>query len=424
MTDQQEFERQVEANFGWNFGANLWDIAFITFGMSLVSQTTIMPLLVSELTASKIVIGLIPVIYRLGFLLPQFLTANFSERLRVSKPFVMLLGGLGERVPYLLIGLVVLWLAVPAPTLTLALFYLLLATTATTNGMATPAWFSMIAKVIPVHRRGLWSGVARSLGALLGIAGGAFSGRLLTNWPFPQNYGYSFLAAFAFVAISWLGLAANREPASPSVKPHTSLGSYLRRLPEVLRRDNNYVRFVISRSVAIVGAMAGGYFVVYGKENIEGALEQVGTLTAILIGTQAVTNLLWGLLADRKGHKVVLCAAAAFMAVTATIAWLASSPAWLWVTFGLLAVSMSGESVSRMNIILEFCAPEDRPTYIGLTNTLLAPATLAPILGGALATWFSYRGMFVVAAIFSVAGSVLLAFWVKEPRAVGYAPAE
>jgi len=170
--------------------------------------------------------------------------------------------------------------------------------------------------------------------------------------------------------------------------------------------------------------MAGGFFMVYGKENIEGALEQVGALTAILVGTQAVMNLLWGLLADRKGHKIVLCGAAVAMAVTALVGWMATSPAWLWATFGLLAISMSADSVSRMNIILEFCAPEDRPTYIGLTNTLLAPATLAPILGGALATWFSYRGMFVVAAIFSVAGSVLLAFWVKEPRAVGYAPAE
>jgi len=422
MADQAIFQRQVEANFRWNFCANLWDIAFITFGMNLVSQTTIMPLLVSELTTSKVAIGLIPAIYSLGFLLPQLLTANFAERLRLNKPFVMLLGGLGERVPYLLIGLVVLWLAVPAPTLTLILFYLLLATTATTNGMATPAWFSMIAKVIPVHKRGLWSGVARSLGALLGIAGGAFSGRLLTNWPFPQNYGYSFLVAFAFVAISWLGLAANREPASPSVKPHTSLGSYLRRLPEVLRRDDNYVRFVISRSVAIVGAMAGGYFMVYGKENIEGALDQVGTLTAILIGTQAVTNLAWGLVADRRGHKIVLGGAAFAMALTALVGWLASSPAWLWATFCLLGVAMSAESVSQMNIILEFCAPEDRPTYIGLTNTLLAPArTLAPILGGAMATWFSYRGMFLIAAAFSILGGVLLAFWVKEPRTVGQA---
>jgi MFS family permease len=425
MADQQSFARQVEANFRWNFGANLWDIAFITFGMNLVSQTTIMPLLVSELTTSKVAIGLIPAIYSLGFLLPQLLMANFAERLRVNKPFVMLLGGLGERVPYLLIGLVVLGLALPAATLALILFYLLLATTATSNGMATPAWFSMIAKVIPVHKRGLWSGVACSLGALLGIAGGAFSGRLLANWSFPQNYGYSFLIAFVFVAISWLGLAANREPPSPTVKPRTSLGSYLRRLPEVLRRDNNYVHFVVSRSVANVGAMAGGFFMVYGKENIEGALEQVGTLTAILVGTQAVVNLLWGLVADRKGHKVVLCGAAASMAATALVGWMASSPVWLWATFCLLAIAMSADSVSRMNIILEFCAPEDRPTYIGLTNTLLAPArTLAPILGGALATWFGYRSMFIVAAMLSVMGSMLLALWVKEPRAIRHAAEE
>ncbi|MFN2132240.1 MAG: MFS transporter [Anaerolineae bacterium] len=416
---QESYERHVQANYRWNFAANLWDIAFITFGLNLVSQTTIMPLLVSELTTSRIAIGLIPAIYSLGFLLPQLLMASHAEGLRVNKPFVMLLGGLGERGPYLLIGLAILWLGRPAPALTLILFFLLLATTATSNGMATPAWFSMIAKVIPTQKRGLWSGTARSLGALLGIAGGAFSGRLLANWPFPQNYSYSFLAAFLFAAISWLGLASNREPASPTVKPRTSLGAYLRRLPEVLRRDSNYLHFLVTRSVTSLGTMAAGFFMVYGKENVAGALEQVGTLTAILVGTQAVMNFAWGLLADRKGHKIVLTAAAAAMALTAGVGWLASSPAWLWATFALLGIAMSAESVSQMNIILEFCAPEDRPTYIGLTNTLLAPAkTLGPILGGALATWLSYRGMFAVAAVVSVLGALLLLIWVREPRHV------
>jgi MFS family permease len=70
-----------------------------------------------------------------------------------------------------------------------------------------------------------------------------------------------------------------------------------------------------------------------------------------------------------------------------------------------------------MNIILEFCAPEDQPTYIGLTNTLLAPTqTLAPIVGGWLATWAGYREMFVVALALSILGGVVLALWVREPR--------
>jgi MFS family permease len=69
-----------------------------------------------------------------------------------------------------------------------------------------------------------------------------------------------------------------------------------------------------------------------------------------------------------------------------------------------------------MNIILEFCAPEDRPTYIGLTNTLLAPGMLAPVLGGWLATWAGYEGLFVVALVASLLGGVLLAVSVREPR--------
>ena len=418
MTDQDSFQRQVEANLTWNFWVNLIDQVFIMFGLNLVSQTTIMPLLVSELTPSKIAIGLIPATYNLSYLLPQLLTANLSERLRRKKPFVMLVGSVGERVPYLLIGLAVWWLAKPAPTIALVAFFLLLATSAASNGTATPAWYSMIAKVIPVHRRGLWSGLGRSLGALLGIAGAGLAARILEGWPFPRNFGFCFVLAFISAAISWGGLSLTREPASPTVKPRTSQGHYLRQLPALLQRDGNYLRFLVGRSVANLGTMAAGFLMVYGKEDIPGALEQVGTLTAVLVGSQAVTNLLWGVVADRKGHKIVLCGAAFFMALAVAAAWAASSPAWLWAAFALLGISTAADSVSRMNIILEFCSPEDRPTYIGLTNTLLAPGMLAPVIGGWLATWAGYRPMFLVAGVLSVLGSALLALWVQEPRHV------
>lgn len=416
MSNQEGFERQVEANFPWNFCVNLVDGVFYTLGLSIVSQATIMPLLVSELTPSKVAIGLIPATYNVSYLLPQLLTANFAERLRHKKPFVMLLGSIGERVPYLLMGLAVWWLARPAPTAAAIVFFLLLATTAASNGTATPAWYSMIAKVIPVGRRGLWSGLGRSLGALLGIAGAGLAARVLEGWPYPRNYGLCFTLAFASVTISWVGLSLTREPASPTVKAATGQRHYLRQLPAILRRDRNYVRFLIGRSVANLGTMAGGFLMVYGKENVAGALEQVGILTAVLIGSQAVMNLAWGVVGDRAGHKVVLCGSAVAMALAAAAAWGGGSLVGLWIAFALLGVSLSADSVSRMNIILEFCAPEDQPTYIGLTNTLLAPGMLAPVIGGWLATWAGYRGMFAVAALVSLLGGALLALWVREPR--------
>jgi MFS family permease len=116
------------------------------------------------------------------------------------------------------------------------------------------------------------------------------------------------------------------------------------------------------------------------------------------------------------GHKVVLVGAAVAMAAAATVAMAVPSVAGLWLAFALLGLSLSAESVSHMNIILEFCAPEDRPTYIGLTNTLLAPGMLAPVLGGWLATWAGYRGLFGAAIVFSLLGGLVLMLWVREPR--------
>jgi MFS family permease len=417
MANEADFEREVEANFPWNFSVNVWDILFIMFGMNLVSRATVMPLLVSQLTSSKMAIGLIPAVYGLGYYLPQLLTANYAEGLRHKKPFLMLVGGVGERLPYLLIGLAVWWLAEPAPAVALAAFFLLLGASAASNGVATPAWFDMIGKVIPVRKRGLYSGLGHGLGALLGIAGAMLTGQILADWPYPRNFGLCFSLAFVAMVISWVGLALNREPESPTVKPPTHFGHYLSQLPMVLRRDRNYACFLLARSIANLGGMAGGFFMVFGASHFGIGGREAGTLTAVLVGAQAVMNFLWGLVADQRGHKAVLCGAAFSMALAAMVSWIASSPTWLLATFGLLGVSTSGDSVSGMNIILEFCEPEDRPTYVGLTNTLLAPGTaLSPLLGGWLAIWAGYRGMFVAALLIASIGGALLALWVREPR--------
>ena len=45
---------------GWNFSVNLWDITLITLGLSLISRETVIPVLVSQLTDSKLVFGLVP----------------------------------------------------------------------------------------------------------------------------------------------------------------------------------------------------------------------------------------------------------------------------------------------------------------------------------------------------------------------------
>lgn len=402
----------------WNFVVNLWDIVFIMLGISMISRETVMPVLINHLTDSKLAIGLIPAIYSLGSSLPQLLVANFSERLRYKKPFVMLIGGAGERGGYLLIGLSVWLFAESAPTVALVLFFVFLAYAAFAMGIGTPPWYDMIAKVIPTQRRGLWSGLAHGLGALTAVAGAYVVGYVLEGYAYPQNFVILFMVGFAIMMVSWGGLALTREPPSTTVKARVTMISYLQQLPALLRRDHNYARFLLSRTVAVLGTMATGFYMVYGIERFQVAGAAVGFLTAVLVASQALLGLVWGVVADRWGHKLVLTGGALLLMLAALTAWLTTTQGGLTVVFFLLGAAIAAELTSSLNIILEFCAPEDRPTYIGLTNTLLAPTlALAPILGGWLATLTGgYHNLFLVAAACAGLGALLLLLWVREPR--------
>lgn len=415
--DQTTLQREVEKNFRWNFTVNAVDITFFTLATNLVSQSTIIPLLVSKLTDSKLAIGLITAIYSLGYYLPQLFTANYTERMSRKKPFLVLFSGLCERPPYFLIGLVLLWLAKPAPGLALVLFAVLLAISTCTGGLLSPAWYDLIGKVIPLEYRGVWWGTGNSLGALLGVAGAALSGWLLTAYEFPRNFAYCFLAAGAALVLSYIGLVLNREPDSPVVKKSVSQRDYFKQLPAVLSRDNNFVRFLISRSISNLSWLSIGFITVYGVEKLHVSSAEVGGLTAVLVGTQAVMNLGLGRIADRHGNKVVLVAGVIGAGLTALITLLAGSAAWFWVIYVLLGFSLSAENIGSLNIILEFCTDEDRPTYIGLTNTILAPTKiLAPILGGWLAGVAGYRPLFVTALAVASLAAVVMISWVREPR--------
>jgi MFS family permease len=221
------------------------------------------------------------------------------------------------------------------------------------------------------------------------------------------------------MAVSWVMLALNREPPSTEVKPSIPITRYFRQLPAVLRTNANYRRYVISRGVILFGTMAGSFYIIYGREELGVTMTEIGYFTLLLTISTFAMNLIWGLLADRIGHKAILCIAGAILALTAASALFAPSQAWLALTFVLLGAYVAADTVSSLNIILEFCAPADRPTYIGLTNTLLAPLfAFAPIVGGLVATAFGFSTLFGLALISALIGTIMLTIWVREPRRV------
>jgi hypothetical protein len=97
--------------------------------------------------------------------------------------------------------------------------------------------------------------LGHGLGALTAIAGASFVGYVLGSFAYPQNFVILFLVGFFFMMVLWGGLALTREPPSITVKARVSLFAYLQQLPTLLRRDHNYARFLLSRTVAVLVVM-------------------------------------------------------------------------------------------------------------------------------------------------------------------------
>jgi MFS family permease len=415
---ERSYEAQVEQHYRHNYIVNVLDGTFFWAGSSFISSATILPVYVSRLTDSKLLIGLLSMIGSMGWLLPQLFTANRVQRLPRKKPWPIRIGFFTERLPVVFLALSVL-LVPHSPTWALVAFFACYTWHVVGAGLVAVAWQAMVGKVIPDDRRGKFFGLTNFLGTATGVVGAAGAAWVLDRYGFPRGYLWSFSAAAAMVLASWVALALTREPArEPEGAPISQL-EYLRRLPAVLRGDQNFARYLVSQVVAALGGMAGGFLTVYALRRWDLPDGQAGAYTAAMLIGQAVSNLVFGPLADRKGHKLVLELSLLLGGAAVGLAALAPSPGWFYAVFALGGAQTAGFLLSGLMIALEFCPEPQRPTYIGLNNTVRGVAFgLAPLLGSLLASSAGYRALFAVAFAISMAALGLLRWSVHEPRQV------
>ncbi len=79
-------------------------------------------------------------------------------------------------------------------------------------------------------------------------------------------------------------------------------------------------------------------------------------------------------------------------------------------------MNLGTELMARYNLAVEYGPPEQRSTYIGLMNTVLAPFYLSGIVAGWIVDHFGFTAMFIISMVFSVAGLYVLARRVVDPR--------
>jgi MFS family permease len=409
-------ELEVRKHLRHNFTVNMLDGVFFGLAMGLASFVTVIPLFVSTLTDSVLLIGLIPAIHSVGWQLPQLLTVNRLARLRSYKSMAIVMTA-HERLPFL--GLMVVAWLLPSlgRQVILPLTFILLIWQGLGGGLGATAWQSMIGKIIPAQRRGTFYGIQAALANLLASGGAVLAGILLDRLPSPLDFSLCFLLAGLSLGIGWVCYAQTREPESPPAAETGSPPADWRNLVALLRRDTNFGWFIVVRIVSQVALMASAFYTVYAVRTYGVSAETAGFMTGTLMIAQTIANPIMGWAGDRWSHRMVMEVGGLAMVASAALAWLSPGPAWFYLVFALAGVAFVAFWTSALTITLEFGSEADRPVYIGLSNTLVAPATmLSPLLGGWLADAVGYGATFLLATAGGLVATAMLHFMVRDPR--------
>jgi MFS family permease len=403
-------------NLRLNYTVNILDGAFFGLGLGFASFSTVIPLFLSTMTNSAILIGLITAVHVTGWQLPQLLTARSVSRMARYKPMVMWMT-IHERVPFLGLTLIALFYHQLGATLAIILTFLMLLWQGFGAGFTANPWQNMIAKIIPANYLATFFGFQSSAANLLASGGAILAGLLLEQQPFPMNFVYCFLINSVVLILSYGAIAMTRESPHEVIQVEGNQPPIWHSMMEILHRDRNFSWFLLARMVVQLGTMAFSFYTVFAATRLQGSSYAVGILTSVLMITQVISNPLLGWLADRWSRKGVLVIGALAIVLSAMTARFAPSIEWLYPSMILAAVANTAFWTITMAMTLEFGSEQERPTYVGMANTLIAPATiLAPLIGGWLADSRGYSATFLLSAGAGLAAAAIFLFLVKDPQ--------
>ena len=406
----------VLRHYRYNFAVNVLDGGFFVFGVGFASWVTVFPLFVSHLTDSALLIGLIPAVHTVFWQLPQVFTARAVASRARLKPAVVTLT-IVERFPYVLFGVLALQLARLSSTQALILTFALLTLQGLGAGLTANFWQTMISRTMPPTRWGLFFGTQAAFGSLLGTGSAVAAGWILNDQPYPINFAVCFFLCAAAMSVSWVFLAATREPPDTDTPPAMSALTFRRQLWTILRVDGNFRWYLIGRWLQSIVVIPSAFVTVYAVKRFNADPALLGLLTGSLMVTQMVANPLMGMLGDRWGHRQAMIVGTVAAVIVPIVALQAPTVGWLFVIFVLTGISSVCFWLVGITFTLQFGSAKDRPAYVGLANTLTAPSgVLAPLLGGWAIDASGYPAMFILALVGGILAVAVLALAVHDPH--------
>lgn len=293
------------------------------------------------------------------------------------------------------------------------------------GGISLIPFLSIVADTIPPYWRGRFFGWRYLTGGLAAFAAGFGLKWLLgehSPFPFPANYALLFSLAALLAVPSLVVFCFAEEHPLPVKQRRVPMAVEIRRGFRLLKRDRNFKRLIVTRSLAtLMLGLALPFIVPYAMHDLGATAGAVGVFMSSKVLTYALSNLFWSRVSDHRGNRRLLLLSAVLGVVAVwsvlVVHWLPSTVLFhlgsLAITWRIACVclilaafgfSNAGQEIGYTNFLLELIPERKRPTYLGVYYLIWAPLCWVPFVGALLigkGNHFMFG--FALAAVVSVA---------------------
>ena len=409
------YEKFVWDNLKRNYIGNYLHGMLGMTGFRLINAPTFLPAYLHMISGSNTIVGLGLALQQVGSVISPIFGATQIEHRTKVMPAAVWMGGLAR---VQIVGMALAGWFLSGQTLIVTmmalmfLFGLFMGTQRVVFGL-------LMAKVIPLSRRGRLQAWRNATGGLIAAALAWAAGKyLIQGNVFGNGYATTFgLAAFLTSMGLWALQILLREPEPPNLPAQARFRDRLKDFPRLIMSDPGYAWFLVVQMVATAGRIATPFYIIYVSSSMELDGKTLGLLSLAYLGADTLSNLVWGYLGDKTGFRLVLLFSLVAWIAATTLLMLNHHPWAIFLSFFGLGAAQSGYMMAAQTMILEFGSRAEMPMRIAISSTAEGiMASLGPLAGGFVADHYGYNFVFGASIGFLVLGLIVLLTVVKEPR--------
>jgi MFS family permease len=417
---EAEYEKFVWDNLKRNYLGNYLHGMLGMTGFRLVNAPTFLPAYLHMISGSNAIVGLGLALQQVGGVISPIFGASRIEHRTKVMPAAIWMGGLART---MVLGMAVAGWLLHGQPLIIALLVLMFLF-GLFMGTQRVVFSLLIAKVIPISRRGRLQAWRNATGGAIAATLAYFAGRYFIGKNlFGNGYSTTFVCAFVLTSMGlWAMQLLLKEPEPPTTRTRAPFRERLRDFPKLIRQDRGYAYFLAVQMLSVSARIATPFYIIYvgQKLHVHGAVEagkMLGILSTAFLGADTVSNLVWGYLGDKTGFKLVLLFSLITWAAATVLLMNVIAVPLIFLAFFGLGAAQSGYNMAAQTMILEFGSRDDLPMRIAVSATAEAiTATLGPLIGGQLADLIGFDRVFGISLGFLAVAIVLLVTAVREPR--------